>query len=452
MKSDIFITMHVMKQTIGVALIGCGIVGSAVAKRLLSEREYYEKKTGIDIDLRYIVSRTFSKAKAAGLPENLFTPDFSAVLADPRVSVVVELVGGTDAALRITEQAIDAGKHIVTANKALLAHHGTALLARARERRVTVSFEASCAGGIPIIRVLQEGLLANRIEALYGIVNGTCNYILTEMIARGQSYAAALADAQKEGFAEADPYLDVAGIDSAHKLAILASLAFGTPVDFNSLPVQGIDTLDSMDVAFGKELGYIVKLLGVARRTEAGISCRVRPAFISTSHPLAWVSGPFNAVSVYGDLVGHTMYYGRGAGGRPTASSVIADIISAALGISDRLFANLAIWPDRSPVIPLLPLEEVESRYYLRVMVADRPGVFAALASVLGKHGISISSALQKEPPSADGTSVPVPIVITTHHVREGALMAAIRELNELSCVTDKCAFIDILEEQEETI
>jgi homoserine dehydrogenase len=441
-----------MERTTGVAIVGCGTVGSAVAARLLSERAYYLRKTGASIDLRHIVGRSFAKARAAGLPERLFTTDLASVLADDAVSVIVELIGGTDAALRVTRQAIEAGRHVVTETKALLAHHGTELLAMARKRGVTVSFEASCAGGIPIIRILQDGLLANRIEALYGIVNGTCNYILTEMIASGKSYATALSDAQEKGFAEADPHLDVAGIDSAHKLAILGSLAFGTPIDFTSLPVQGIDTLDSMDVSFGRELGYIVKLLAVARRTDHGISCRVRPAFISTSHPLAWVSGPFNAVSVYGDLVGHTMYYGRGAGGSPTASSVIADIISTALGTTESLFANLTIWPDTSAQIPLLPLEEIESRYYLRVMVEDKPGVFAALASVLGNHGISISSALQKEPASGNGSPSAVPIVITTHRVREGFLRNAILELNGLPCVQENCVFIDIIEEQEETI
>lgn len=433
------------------AIAGCGIVGSAVAVKLIKNRTYYKEKTGCDIELRYIFDRTFTKAEEVGLPKGLFRTDLSEIIADGDVDIIIELVGGTVFSKEVVEKALKAGKHVVTANKALLATHGPELMALARESGATISFEASCGGGIPIIRALQDGLLANRIEALYGIVNGTCNYILSSMISSGQSYKEALASAQEKGFAEADPTFDVTGIDSAHKLTILSSLAFSVRTNLDSIPVSGIDTLSTMDVVYGKELGYVVKLLAVARKMEEGLSLRVRPVFISTCHPLAWVSGPFNAVSVYGDTVGHTMYYGRGAGGNPTASAVIADIFSAALGTSSAIFSNLKIWPDRNESIPILPMEKIYGRYYIRSMVMDKPGVFAGLASALGNHGVSISSALQKEPPETDGTEKPVPIIITTHSVQEGALLKAIEEIKQLECVTQSPVCIEIMDEFEET-
>lgn len=439
-----------MAKKFVVALAGCGIVGTAVAEKLLRDREYYRQKTGCDIELRYILARTFKKAREAGLPEKLFQTDFNKILEDRELSFVVELIGGTTFAREVIERSIQAGKSVVTANKALIATFGPELMKQARDKDLSISFEASCAGGIPIIRALQDGLLANRIEALYGIVNGTCNYILTSMIQHDQTYSQALKEAQYNGFAEADPTFDVAGTDSAHKLAILGSLAFGNSISFDQIPVKGIDTLDSMDVSFGKELGYVVKLLAVAQNFQEGISLRVRPAFISTGHPLAWVSGPFNAISVYGDPVGHTMYYGRGAGGYPTASSVIADILSLALGINGIMFSKLSLWPDQTKKVNQLPLDKIEGRYYIRTMVKDKPGVFAALASVLGNHKISISSALQKEAPIPDDTTRAVPIIITTHTVSEGNLQRALKEIDLLDCVTQNSVCIEILDEFQE--
>ncbi len=434
----------------GVALVGCGTVGSATAVLLTRDRKLVEQKTGVDLKLTYIVDRDFTRAKAAGVDPALFETSLDRALGDPEVKVVIELVGGTTIAREIVEKALARGKHVVTANKALLAHAGPGLMAIARKNGVALSFEASCAGGIPVVRTLYDGLLANRIDALYGIVNGTCNYILTAMTQKGQSYADALSGAQRHGLAEADPRLDVSGIDSAHKLTILASLAFARRVDLETIPVEGIDTLELTDVVFGQELGYVIKLLAVAQRTEQGLSLRVRPSFISRAHPLAWVSGPFNAVSLYGHAVGHTMYYGRGAGGPPTSSAILSDLVAIALGTAQTLFRELPIWPDRSDAAVLLPNDQAKSRFYARVMVEDEPGVFAKLAALLASHSISISSVLQKEPEPGESGSVPV--VITTHTAKEGDMRRALREIDALPTVKGKSVCIGIIDEHEESI
>lgn len=438
------------RNVLGIALVGCGTVGGATALLLSRDGQHLTQRTGVTLDLRYIVDREFTRARSLGLEEGLFETNLEKALADPKVDVVIELVGGTTVAREIIEKALRAGKNVVTANKALLAHHGTDLMAIAQANKVAISFEASCAGGIPVIRALYDGLIANRIDALYGIVNGTCNYILTEMIQKGEGYDEALRAAQAAGLAEADPHLDVSGLDSAHKLAIMAALAFGQRIDFEKIPVQGIDRLELIDVTFGQELGYIVKLLAIAQRTDRGLSLRVRPAFITREHPLAWVSGPFNAVSVYGHAVGHTMYYGRGAGGSPTASAIVADLVALALGTAQSAFHNLRIWPDRTIEALHLPSDQIESRYYVRVMVEDIPGVFAQLATILGNHSISISSVLQKEPEDKEPEGVPV--VITTHSAREGNMFDALREIDNLSVVKRPSVCIGIIDEHEERV
>ena len=440
------------KRAFGVALIGCGTVGGATAQILTRDAALLTSRSGKPVELLYVVSRTYKTAESLGLAPALFERDLEVVLQDARVDCVVELMGGTTLAREYVERALKAGKHVVTANKALLAHHGTELWALARENQVALAFEASCAGGIPIIRALYDGLLANRIDALYGIVNGTCNYILTEMIQKGKSYAAALEDAQRDGLAEADPTLDVSGGDSAHKLAIMTALAYGKKIDFDAIPVDGIDTLELMDVNFGRELGYVVKLLAVAQRRSGGISLRVRPAFISSEHPLAWVGGPFNAVSVYGHAVGHTMYYGRGAGGSPTASAVVADILSLAVGSYQPVFNSLTQWPDRAEPARQLPVEEVTSRYYLRLIVKDNPGMISRIAAVLAKHAISISSVLQKEAPEGDQDESRVPVVITVHSCKEGMLNQAIREIDALEGVMEKSVVLNIIDEHPEKL
>lgn len=439
-----------MNRTAVVALLGCGTVGAATAQHLLRNREALAAKTGIDLELRYIIDTNFDRARSMGLDEKLFESDLDRVLADTEVVTVVELVGGTGIAKTLTEKILNAGKRVVTANKALLAHHGPELMAIARRAGTSIAFEASCGGGIPLLRAFYDGILPNRIDAFYGIVNGTCNYILTEMVQKGSSYEECLAQAQADGLAEADPTLDVSGGDSSHKLAIMSSLAFAKRVELDPIPVQGIDSLKLFDLKIGRELGYVIKLLAIAQREEEGLSLRVRPAFISTEHPLAWVSGPFNAVSVYGDAVGHTMYYGRGAGGSPTASAVIADLIASCIGTADINFATLNIWPDKTEAARQLGAEDIRGRYYVRLMVEDKPGVFARIATILGEHQISLSSVLQKEPSRIHPDAVPV--VITTHRVREGDLRNALSALDALSVVVQPSVSIEIVDEHEEEL
>lgn len=437
----------------GVALVGCGTVGGATAQQLVRDREIIRRKSGVDLELKYIVDKNFHNARALGLEERLFTEDLEAALADPEVSVVIELVGGTGFAKELIEKALRSGKDVVTANKALLAHHGEELWALARSEGRAIAFEASCGGGIPIIRSLVEGLAANEIDALYGIVNGTCNFILTEMIEEGKSYEAALADAQASGLAEADPTLDVGGMDSAHKIAIMSSLAFGLKVNFDTIPVEGIDGLAERDVAFGRTLGYVVKLLAVSYRTEEGVTLWVRPAFISQNHPLAWVKGPFNAVSVYGHATGHTLYYGRGAGGAPTASAVVSDAVSLGLGTFQRVFRAAGQWQDINTMISQVPATETVSRFYIRVLVKDSPGMLAKLSSIFGEHSISIASVLQNELPeeSSDGAAM-ADVVITTHRAQEKSVRDAIAEIDALPGTGERSTVITIVDEHPEEL
>ncbi|HUS48376.1 MAG TPA: homoserine dehydrogenase [Phycisphaerae bacterium] len=439
-------------STLGVALVGCGTVGGAVATILTRDEAILAERAGAAPQLRHIIDVDFANATRLGLDGRLFRNNLDEALRDPSVGVVVELVGGTTIAKDIIARALRAGKHVVTANKALLAHYGDELYALARRHGVCMAFEASCAGGVPIIRALCDGLIANRIDAIYGIVNGTCNHILTAMTQKGKTYAEALADAQKQALAEADPTLDVSGVDSAHKLAILAGLAFGRKIAFDAIPVQGIDSLDLCDIAYGQELGYVVKLLAIAHRQEEGLSLRVRPAFISKNHPLAWVSGPFNAISVYGHATGHTMYFGRGAGGMPTASAVVADIISIAIGAAPLAFEKLGVWPDRAGKARQLTSDVVRSRYYLRVMAEDRPGVLAQVSAAFGRHGISIRSLLQHEPPAGADEAAGVPVIITTHTCSEGSVRKALGEIDSLDVIKAESVCIDIVDEYPEQL
>ncbi len=435
-------------QQIGVVVVGCGTVGGAAAQILTRQADELAGRIGVSMALRAIVDVNFTHAKELGLDEKLFCDDLDAAIGRDDVHIVVELVGGTTTAKKIVEQAIAAGKHVVTANKALLAHHGAKLLAAARAKDVAVAFEASCAGAIPIISVLTGELACDRIDAMYGIVNGTCNYILTAMTEQGSTYADALSVAQSRGLAEADPTLDVTGVDSAHKLTIMADLAFRRRTRFEKIYVEGIDRLEVQDINYGRELGYVVKLLAIARRQENGLSLRVHPAFISTRHPLAWVSGPFNAISVYGENSGHTMYYGRGAGDQPTAAAVVGDIASVAMGNAQRKFQTLNIWPDRRDDADQLDIEAVRCRYYLRLQAEDHPGVFARIANILGDHDISIASLLQHEPTDADDAGVPV--VITTHDAAEGNVRAALNEVNRLDVIKQPCVCIHMVAEHPE--
>jgi homoserine dehydrogenase len=438
---------------VGIALVGCGTVGGAAAQLLINDRELIRRKSGLDLELRYIVDKNFDTARSLGIDDSLLTEDLDKALEDPAVEIVIELVGGTGFAKELIERSLRAGKQVVTANKALLAHHGDELWALARAQGKAIAFEASCGGGIPIIRSLVEGLVANEVDALYGIVNGTCNFILTEMMEDGKSYTSALADAQASGLAEADPTLDVGGMDSAHKIAIMSALAFGLKVEFDAIPVEGIDGLSEVDVAFGDTLGYVVKLMAVSYRVENGVTLWVRPAFISRDHPLAWVKGPFNAVSVYGHATGHTLYYGRGAGGQPTASAVVSDVVSLGLGTFQKVFNAAGQWQDINTLAEQVHVRETVSRFYIRTMVTDSPGMLAKLSSIFGEHGISIASVLQNElPEEAPMSGTLVPVVITTHRAQEQSVRDAVSQIDALSGTGPRSTVITILDEHAEEL
>jgi len=448
------------RESVDIAIVGCGTVGGATAETILTNRELIAEKSGFSIRIKYIVDRHFTYAKHLQLDETLFEQDFERVLEDDNVHTVIETVGGISAAKEIIESSLRAGKHVVTANKALLAQHGAELFALARRQDRVIGFEASCGGGIPILRAVYDGQVANRIDALYSIVNGTSNYILTRMNESGVTFEDALQEAKFRGLAERDPSLDVNGTDSAHKIALLASLAFGVWFDFDELPIEGIDTLESIDVASGARLGYVVKLLAIAEHTGAAngdsgaerVSIRVRPAFISTDHPLAWVNGPFNAVSIYGSATGHTMYYGRGAGGSPTASAIIADIVGTANGTLSELFRRYGYWPDTGRRVTLTPLDDLESRFYLRVMADDSPGTLSAIANILARHGANIASVHQEEGVDDAFTTHDVPVVITLDRTNEGNVRRAKEEIDALESTSGACVSVPIVDEHPESL
>jgi len=438
-----------MKMPFGVAVVGCGTVGNAAAKLLLSQSDILREKTGLQISLRALVDIDFDRARAAGLDEGLFSENLTTVLADEGIHLIIETIGGLTIARTIIEKALKASKHVVSANKALLANYGVELFKLARKKEVSIGFEASCGGGIPIVRALADGLLANSNEAIYGILNGTANFILTEMTQNAKTYADALKQAQTYGIAEADPKLDVSGMDSAHKLTLLASLAFGAKISLSEIPVKGIDALDSFDVSAGLELGYVPKLLAIACQTDKGLELAVRPAFLAETHPLARVSGVFNAISVYGSDVGHTMYYGRGAGGEATASAVVSDVISIALGTWQLLFSNLSIWPDRGRNIQIADFRESTHRQYLRFFIEDKSGVVAEITAALASRGIGIKVIVLREDRP---TSNLVPIVITTHEARERDISEAFESIITMSSVDKDAARIPIIDEQIESV
>jgi homoserine dehydrogenase len=431
-------------ESIGICLLGCGVVGTGVARILHDQGKLIADRTGKHLDIRHVVIRDLSKPRThTQLP---FHSDGERAIDDPRTKIVVELMGGTDTAARYVERALKLGKPVVTANKSLLASRGPHLFALARQHKTCIAFEASCAGGIPIIDALTRGLVANRIDALVGIVNGTCNFILTQMTRNARPYAAALAEAQKLGFAEADPTMDVSGRDAAQKLAILASLAFNVLVSESDIYLEGIDKLQADEITFARELGYVIKLLAIARRHGEKISLRVHPTLLKQDDVLADVSGSFNAISVFGHALGHALFYGRGAGQMPTASAVVADLVDVALGIAPLAFSQLRIFPDQIPPANLLRTEDITGRYYLRLMARDEPGVLAQVTRILGEQSISLSAILQHE--TSDGGLVPV--VITTHTAREGAVRAALKAIDQLTAIQPPTVCLRILDQPEE--
>jgi homoserine dehydrogenase len=417
-----------------VAILGWGTIGSGVIRLLREQQKELGERLGHPIELARVVDIDLRRQRPVKVPRNLLGTKASEVFADPEIDVVVELMGGFEPARTFLLQAIAAGKDVVTANKALLAKHGDELLRAAEAAGVGFGFEAAVGGGIPIIRTLREGLAADRNRAVFGIVNGTSNYILSTMASKGRSFADVLADAQKEGLAEADPTYDVEGIDAAHKLAILAQLAFGIRLPVDAVHTEGIRHVDAIDMAWAAELGYAIKLLAIAKDHGTSVEARVHPTMIPLEHPLASVNGAFNAVCVQGDALGRSMYYGLGAGMMPTATAVVADILDVARdrrGLGRPRLAPLGYPVARQRRIRVRPMGDVVCEYYLRLQVRDRPGVLARIAGDLGDHGISIASVVQRD----RGSSGPVPIVIRTHEARERDLRHALERVRSRPAV-----------------
>ena len=433
------------RNPLGLGLIGAGTVGAGVVKLIIEQAEVYAQRLGRPLELRKILVRDRSAKRDPIVPGALLTDAPDELLHDKRIEVVVEVAGGIHPIKGYVMRALETGRHVVTANKALLAAHGAELFALARRHKVAIAFEASCGGTIPMLAALKFGLAANRVDAVCGILNGTCNYILTQMSDAGWTYAQALADAQDKGYAEADPTLDVTGADAAQKLAIVASLAFSAAAHEEDVSVSGIDKLEADDIAFGKELGYVVKLLAIGERTDGGLLLAVEPCFVHCGEPLAQVRGAFNALSVFGHASGHVMLYGKGAGQMPTASAVVSDILNVAGGWYPQAFANLNIWPDQHPPAHIVNPAQKLTRYYLRMAAKDQPGVVARISKALGDHQISISAIVQHEnnDPRAPGF---VPLVITTHRTRQGDVMAAAEEIAELDVIRGQPVCIRIVD------
>lgn len=432
------------EKRVRIGLVGFGIVGTGVAKLILEEAGSIAAKMGVRPELACVVDMDTERTRQVQLPPGLLTNDLNQLLNDPSITIGIELVGGTGVAKDIQLKMLRAGKDVVTANKALLAKHGAELYQVARETGRCIAFEASCVGGVPIIGAIRIGLSANQIGAMYGIVNGTCNYILSNMSSQDEKFSQALAKAQKRGFAEADPTLDISGGDSAHKLAILASIAFGCEIALEDIFVEGIEAISREDLRYGREMGYCLKLLAIAQKTSKGrISLRVHPSFIAANTALARVDGSFNAISIFGSAVGETLFYGRGAGMMPTASAVLADIVDVALGNSKTIFNHLRLRPRSETRALIEPIDDVVTRFYIRVMAKDNPGVVARYGGILGDHNISISGALQHE---GTGPGNTVPVVITTHRTQEKNMAAALAELAKLDIISGKPVCVRIVD------
>jgi homoserine dehydrogenase len=421
-------------QVTKVALIGMGTVGTGVARLLIDHGDRTARHAGRTLWVEAVVVSDAKKRRDYELPRGVLTNDLSRVLKDPEIKLAAMLVGGVEPARTITLQLLESGKDIVTANKLLLAEHGPELFDRARELGRSIAFDASVAGGIPIITNIGQCFSANQIQSLRGILNGTTNFIVSQMEEHGADYSAALKEAQRLGFAEPDPTMDVSGGDAAQKLAILAHLAFGARVHWSEIPCVGIDTLDPADLRYAKELGYRIKLIAVAQLRDSGLELHVTPTLVKVGTPLAEVRGAFNALQVVGDAVGPVFFHGLGAGQMPTASAVVADMIDTAVGRTGITFRTLNLWSQDEARVATLDHKQLPGRYYLRFTVEDRPGVLAEIAGVLGKHQISIASVIQHEP-SGDGAGRVVPLVIMTQQAKEGAAQAAVAEMDRLKCV-----------------
>jgi homoserine dehydrogenase len=432
------------EKLVKIGLVGFGTVGCGVAKLILDEADSIAAKTGLRLELSCVVDIDTKSQRLVKLPDGILTDDLSRLLNDDTIKIGVELVGGTAVAKQIQLKMLEAGKDVVTANKALLAEHGNELYKAAHKNRRCIAFEASCAGGIPIISGIRTGLAANNITAMYGIVNGTCNYILSNMTGKDEDFSEALAAAQKLGYAEADPALDINGGDSAHKLAILASIAFGYEIKLEDISVEGIEAISKDDIRYGGEMGYVLKLLAIGEKDKDNkVSLRVHPSFIAKDNPLARIDGSFNAVSIFGSAVGQVMYYGRGAGMMPAASAVVADIIDVGLGNSATTFRHLHLRPRSQTASLIEEIGDSVSRFYIRLMAKDQPGVFAQIGKILAENAVSISGVLQHEGRGPDNT---VPVVIATHSTQQSKVSSALEGLDKLDTVCSKPVCIRIVD------
>ncbi|WMW82489.1 homoserine dehydrogenase [Undibacterium cyanobacteriorum] len=425
-------------KPIKIGLLGLGTVGSGTFNVLQRNQEEIMRRAGRSIEISMVAVRNLERAQAVTKGAVELVTDPSLVVNHPEIDIVVELIGGTDVAKDLVLQAIANGKHVVTANKALIAKHGNEVFKAAQDKGVMVAFEAAVAGGIPIIKALREGLTANRIQWIAGIINGTTNFILSEMRDKGLDFATVLKQAQALGYAEADPTFDIEGIDAAHKLTIMASIAFGIPTQFDKAYVEGITKLEATDIEYAEQLGYRIKLLGITKRSEAGIELRVHPTLIPEKRLIANVEGAMNAVLVQGDAVGATLYYGKGAGSEPTASSVIADIVDItrlASADPEHRVPYLAFQPNALSDLTVLPMSEVHTSYYLRMRVDDKPGVLADVTKILAGFSISIDAMLQKEPGEGE---LKTDIIMLTHQTQEKNIDAAIAQIEALASVSGK--------------
>ncbi|OGT05525.1 MAG: homoserine dehydrogenase [Gallionellales bacterium RIFCSPLOWO2_02_60_31] len=425
-------------KPINVGLLGIGTVGGGTFTVLQRNAEEIARRAGRPIRIIVVADRDLALAKRVTGGACRITDDAFSVVSDPEVDIVVELIGGYGVAKELVLKAIANGKHVVTANKALLALHGNEIFKAAQDKGVMVAFEAAVAGGIPIIKALREGLTANRIEWIAGIINGTTNFILSEMRDKGLSFDTVLKEAQRLGYAEADPTFDIEGVDAAHKITILSALAFGIPMQFDKAYIEGISKLDATDIRYAEQLGYRIKLLGIARRTPEGVELRVHPTLIPAKRLIANVEGAMNAVLVQGDAVGSTLYYGKGAGAEPTASAVIADLVDVTrmhTADPEHRVPHLAFQPDQLSDLPILSMDEVTTSYYLRLRVQDKPGVLADITRILADEQISIDAVIQKEPGEGEDQT---DLILLTHQTREKRINAAIAKMEALLVVAGK--------------
>jgi homoserine dehydrogenase len=432
------------ERIVRIGLVGFGTVGSGIVRVLQENADSIAAKTGLRLELAAVVDTNTTSPRPVKLPDGILTSDLSRILDDKTIEIGIETVGGTTIAKEIQLKMLNAGKNVVTANKALLALHGAELFRTARQNGKCIAFEASCAGGIPIISAIRTGLAANNVTAMYGIINGTCNYILSNMSSKGEPFAQALAQAQQKGYAEANPTLDIGGGDSAHKLAIMASLLFGYEISLDDIYVEGIEGISEEDIRNGKEMGYALKLLAIGRKDKENKICLcVHPSFIADDIPLARVNGSFNAISIFGNAVGEVMFYGRGAGMMPTASAIVADIIEVALGNSGRIFNSLNLKPNEQVKPFIEKIDNLAGRFYIRIMCKDQPGALAQISRILADHNISISGALQHEGTGPNNT---VPLIITTHPTVQKRLSTALKDIEKLDVIGGKLVCIRIVD------